>query len=171
MTALVSCAFIPAGIKNYGLGTMKIPFWVYLLWTSLCGFPYSCANIMLGVAAQRFKEEKKEAGSPHQIADNYIFGNGTSDNPIEDAAQAVNGNDSIKLAMGAVVMTTTLIGICLLGRFCKNELERQIVEAEFAELELGKVQAKNGGQEEEGIEKRERGVLNGTPILLENPSP
>ncbi len=97
ITLLVCCAYIPAAVKNYGLGSMRPVgfFRHFLLWTMICGLPYSCANVAIGQAA----------GSVDAI--------GTKSDPT-----------SIYLIFGFSLVT--LFGLAFLARFTKKELDRQI---------------------------------------------
>ena len=126
ITALVSCAFIPAAIKNYGLGTLPVPFRVFLLYTALCGIPYAFANVMIGAAAEKLRLETAGDAS---IADDFI---GDDDLIVVDAelsrdvdsvANTTAKQSELSLGLGIVVTVLTVVGLGFLGRFCKQELE------------------------------------------------
>ena len=95
---MVCAAYIPASVKNYGLGSIPdVKFCRHFVpWTALLGLPYAAANVAVGMSA-------------HGIS--------TIDN--------LEGNSSTKMMMG-VFAGVTLIGLSALGYFIKHQLQMQI---------------------------------------------
>jgi len=133
ITALVSCAFIPAAIKNYALGTLPVPFKVYLFWTSLCGLPYSFANVMIGAAAKSLNDE---TAVESLVIDDIVVLDDEIVGEVDVIADQTNNQSDVKLALGLTVTVITVIGIAFLGRFCKKELEKHMQLDDLDEIEL-----------------------------------
>ncbi|GMI43523.1 hypothetical protein TrCOL_g496 [Triparma columacea] len=96
LTALVCAAYIPASIKNFGLGSIpEVKFFRHFVpWTALMGLPYAAANVAVGMSAQSFS------------------------NLDENSA-------TTKVLMG-VFAGATLFGLAALGYYTKRQLEVQI---------------------------------------------
>jgi len=71
LTALVCAAYIPAFIKNYGLGAIPdVKFFRHFVpWTSICGLPFSAANVFLGLQAESLSGEAVREGRERRKGD------------------------------------------------------------------------------------------------------
>ena len=98
LTALVCGAYIPASIKNYGLGSIPdVKFCRHFVpWTGLMGLPYAAANVAVGRSAQSFADVTSQ-----------------------------DGNSTTKMLMG-VFAGVTMMGLGALGYYTKRQLEVQI---------------------------------------------
>jgi len=122
LTALVCAAYVPASIKNYGLGTLPdVKFFRHFVpWTGFCGLPFAAANVFLGVQAQSLSVSTSEDNQSAQI-------------------------------MLACFGLVTIVGLTILGYFTKRQLDNQIAMlSDLSDLERGdgektKYKAEGGG--------------------------
>mmetsp|Transcript_8170 Transcript_8170/g.16356 ORF Transcript_8170/g.16356 Transcript_8170/m.16356 type:complete len:337 (-) Transcript_8170:7-1017(-) len=98
LTALLSAAYLPAFIKNYGIGQVPVVkfFRHFVFWTAICGLPYSTANVVFGRACT----DLGEMGS----------GSGSSSNGI----------------LVIIFSVVTILGLVGVGTLTKRELQRQL---------------------------------------------
>jgi hypothetical protein len=114
-TFLISCAYLPAFMKNYGIGILSsrhidgVGFRHFFLWSALTGVCFSAANVTVAATAIKI------AQTSHQ-----------------DSGETTQ-NDKTQLYMFLAATVFTLGGIIALGRYTTKYLNEQLALSESAQ--------------------------------------